>query len=81
VKLVTTIDGWPISVGEDAVCVQGPDLGSLILFQSGRIMSGGCDVPGHVVQAMRVELAKLGRPDGEPRFDPVVLPPGSNQTH
>jgi hypothetical protein len=53
------LDGWRLDIGDDGVAASHPDGGSLVLFASGRIMSGGCDVPGNVVQVLRVELAKL----------------------
>ena len=56
------LDGWRIDIGPDGVAASHPDGGSLVLFASGRVVSGGCDVPASVVQVMRAELAKLGAP-------------------
>lgn len=55
------VDGWRIDVSPDGAAASCPDGGSLVLFVSGRIMSGGCDVPGNIVQVLKVELAKLAR--------------------
>ena len=44
-----------------------PQGGTLVFFANGRVLSGGCDVPPHVVDAMRAELAKLSPSEPSPR--------------
>jgi hypothetical protein len=53
------LSGWRIEIGPDGVAASNADGGSLILFASGRVVSGGCDVPAEIVRALRVELAKM----------------------
>ncbi len=53
------LDGWRIDIGPDGVAASHPDGGSLVLFASGRVVSGGCDVPASVVRVMRAELEKM----------------------
>ncbi len=53
------IDGWRIDVGPDGVAASSEYGGSLVLFASGAIMSGGCDVPSNIVHVLNVELAKV----------------------
>lgn len=53
------VDGWTIDIGPDTVAAQHPQGGTLVFFVNGRVLSGGCDVPPNVVEAMRAELARL----------------------
>ena len=61
------VDGWTIDIGPDTVAAQHPQGGTLVFFVNGRVLSGGCDVPPHVVDAMRAELAKLSPSEPSPR--------------
>lgn len=55
------VDGWRIDTGPDGVAASHPNCGTIVILASGKIMSGGCEVPGEIVQVLRTELAKMAK--------------------